>query len=301
MKRVDIKANFSCNNKCVFCVQGNKRYKYEDKSTERVKEILKEAKKKHDMVVFTGGEVTIRNDLPELVSYARDLGFKKIQLQTNGRRFAYKSFCKTMIKSGANEFGLALHGPTAEVHDGLTGAEGSFDQTTAGMKNLTSMAQWVSVNCVITKPGYKHFPELADLLIKLGVNQYQFAFIHINEIIKNDPELIEEVVPKKSEVMPCIKKGLQKGIDAGVHVMTEAIPFCFMEGYESYIAEYDKIPGGDVYDADFSIEDYENYRKTQGKIKAEKCKKCKYYKICEGPWKEYPEIFGWDEFKPVKK
>ncbi len=301
-KRVDVKANFSCNNKCIFCVQGNKRYIYDDKDTEEMKEILKEAKENgHEAVVFTGGEITIREDLPKLVSYAKRLGFKKIQMQTNGRRFAYKNYCKTLIKSGANEFGLALHGATAKIHDKLTRAEGSFKQTTAGIKNLTSMGQWVNVNCVITKPGYKSFPELADLLISLGVSQYQFAFIHINRIIKDDPELIEKVVPRKSDVMPYIKKGLEKGIDAGVRVMTEAIPFCFMKGYEEYIAEFGKIPDGTVYDADFNIENYANYRKTKGKEKAEKCKNCKYFAVCEGPWKEYPEIFGWDEFKPVKK
>lgn len=300
-KKVDIKLGFSCNNHCVFCVQGDKRYRYDDKSTERVKEILDEARPKHDMAVFTGGEVTIRDDLPELIAYAREIGFEVVQIQTNGRRFAYKNYCKTVIEAGANDFGLALHGSNAEIHDELTRSKGSFEQTTQGIKNLVSLDQHVGINCVITKPAYKKFPNLADLLIDLGVDQYQFAFIHINEIIKNDPELIEKIVPKKSDVMPYIKRGLQKGIDAGLTVMTEAIPFCFMEGYEEYIAENGKIPGGDVYDADFSIEDYEEYRKNEGKAKAEKCKNCKYYKICEGPWKEYPEIFGWDEFKPVEK
>ncbi|MFW6025208.1 MAG: radical SAM protein [Candidatus Woesearchaeota archaeon] len=300
-KKVDIKLGFSCNNRCIFCVQGNKRFKYEDKSTERIKEILKESVSKHSIVVFTGGEVTIRDDLPELVSYAKDIGFKVIQIQTNGRRFAYKSYCKTLINAGANDFGLALHGPTPEIHDSLTRAEGSFKQTTKGIQNLAELGQHVGVNCVITKPAYKKFPDLADLLIDLGAAQYQFAFIHINNIIKNDPELIKKIVPKKSDIMPYIKKGLQKGIDAGLNVMTEAIPLCFMEGYEDYVAENGKIPEGSVYDADFSIENYQDYRKNEGKAKAEKCKKCKYYKICEGPWKEYPDIFGWDEFKPIKK
>lgn len=299
MRKADIKTNFSCNNNCLFCVQGDKRHRYKDKSTEKVKKILEDARKNHEMVVFTGGEITIREDLPELVSYAKKIGFSRIQLQTNGRRFAYKRYCETLIESGANEFGLALHGATAETHDSLTQAEGSFMQTTRGIKNLTSMGQKVIMNSVLTKPGYRSFPDLADLFIELGVHQYQFAFIHINEIIKNDPEKIDKIVPKKSEVIPFVKKGLQKGIDAGLIVMTEAIPFCFMEGFENYIAEYGKIPKGAVYDAELKVNNYEDYRKTRGKKKAEKCKKCKYFNICEGPWKEYPEIFGWDEFNPI--
>ena len=298
-KRVDVKVGFSCNNYCKFCVQGDKRDRYDDKSTERVKEIIEEARENHDKIVFTGGEVTIRNDLPELVKCANDLGFKNIQIQSNGRRFAYNHYCKKVIKSGASEFGFAIHGPNAKVHDNLTGAKGSFSQTTMGVKNLISMGQRVNLNHVITKQNYKLIPDTADLFIKLGVSQYQLAFIHINRIIAADKEKINNIVPKKSDVIPYVKRGLQKGIDAGINVMTEAIPLCFLGEYKDYAAEMGQIPDGAVYDADFSIDNYESHRKNHGKKKGEKCKKCKYYNICEGPWKEYPAIFGWSEFEPV--
>ncbi len=299
MTRVDVKLNFSCNNRCVFCVQGDRRHKEKDKSIGEAKELLRKSVEKRREVVFTGGEVTTREDLAELVSYARKIGFKEVQIQSNGRRFFYKDYCRKLIDAGVTCFGLALHGPTAEIHDSLTRAKGSFLQTTTAIKNLKEMNQYVIMNCVITKKGYPYFPSLADLLIDLGVNQYQFAYIHINSIIKNDKVLIEEIVPKKSDIMPYIKEGLQKGIDSKTSVMTEAIPFCFMKDYEKYIAEYGKIPDADCYDGDQEILDYQNYRKNEGKAKGPECKKCKYFKICEGPWKEYPEIFGWDEFIPV--
>ena len=301
-RRVDVKVGFNCNNYCKFCVQGDKRDRYEDKPTKRVKEIIKEARENHDRIVFTGGEVTIRNDLPELVKHANDLGFKNIQIQSNGRRFAYRSYCRKIIESGANDFGFAIHGPNPEIHDNLTGAEGSFSQTTMGVKNLVSMGQRVSLNHVITKENYKAIPKTADLFIKLGVPQYQLAFIHINRIVANDKKKIEDLVPKKSDVIPYVKEGIEKGVAAGINVMTEAIPLCFLgEKYKKFAAEMGQIPDGAVYDADFSLEDYAEYRKNEGKKKAEKCKECKYYKICEGPWKEYPDIFGWGEFIPVKK
>ncbi len=301
MTRVDIKLNFSCNNRCVFCVQGERRKTEKQKTTQEAKDILKEAVKTRSEVVFTGGEVTTREDLPELVFYARKIGFKDVQIQTNGRRFFYMDYCKKLVDAGATYFGLALHGPTAEIHDSLTMAKGSFVQTTTGIRNLKKLRQKVIMNCVITKKGYPYFPALADLLINLKVDQYQFAYIHINNIIKDDRELIEKIVPRKSDIMPYIKEGLQKGIDKGVAVMTEAIPFCFMEGYEKYIAEYGKIPDSDCYDGEQEIFEYQNYRKNDGKAKGPNCKKCKYFKVCEGPWKEYPEIFGWDEFIPVIK
>ncbi len=301
MRRVDIKVGFQCFNRCRFCVQGDKRYKFPDRTSEEIKEILRKSRGRAEGVVFTGGEPTFRpKELLEWVRYAKELGYKVIQIQTNGRMFSYLSYCKEIIKAGANEFSPALHGSTPKIHDYLTRAPGSWEQTVQGIKNLVSLHQRVITNTVITKPNYKDLPNLAKLLVSLRVNQFQFAFIHINNIIASNPKLIEEIVPRKTEVMPYVKKGLQIGIDAGVKVMTEAIPYCFMKGYEKYVAER-VIPESDVFDADFVVKDYSNYRKNQGKVKGPNCKKCKYYKICEGPWKEYPQIFGWSEFKPVLK
>lgn len=299
MKRVDLKIGFQCNNRCRFCVQGNKREICPNRSDEEVRAILRKEVKDHQGVVFTGGEPTVRKELAEWVKYAKELGYEAIQIQTNGRMFAYKDFCSKVIRAGADEFSPALHASNAKVHNYLTRVSGSFEQTVQGIKNLKSLGQYILTNTVITKPNYKDLPNLAKLLVDLGVDQFQFAFMHINQTIACNPQLIKEIVPKHSEVEPYVKKGLQIGIKAGVKVMTEAIPYCFMKGYEQYIAE-EVIPDTTVFDNDLEIDNYGYYRKTKGKAKGPACSHCKYYKICEGPWKEYPEIFGWDEFKPIK-
>jgi len=299
MKRIDLKVGFQCNNRCRFCVQGNKREIYPNKSDKEVRVILKKRSLTYQGVVFTGGEPTIRKELIEWVKYAKDLGYQKIQVQTNGRLFAYKEYCREIIEAGANEFGPALHGSKTEIHDYLTRSPGSFEQTVQGIKNLISLGQYVGTNSVITKVNYRDLPNLARLLVSLKVNQFQFAFMHINSLIANDPRQVKEIVPRHSKVEPYVKKGLQIGIEAGIPVMTEAIPYCLMKNYENFIAER-IIPDTDVFDADFEVADYTKYRRTKGKAKGPNCRKCKHYKICEGPWKEYPEIFGWDEFKPVQ-
>jgi radical SAM protein with 4Fe4S-binding SPASM domain len=299
MKRIDLKIGFSCNNYCRFCIQGNKRDKYPDKSTKEIKATLEKSRKEAEGVVFTGGEPAFRpKSLLEWVKYAKKIGYKSIQIQTNGRMFAYKDYCQSIIEAGANEFSPAIHGSNPQIHDYLTRAPGSWKQTVQGIKNLKSLGQYVLTNSVICKPNYKDLPNLAKLLVNLKVDQFQLAFVHINEIIAHDKKLIEETIPRYLEVEPYVKKGLRIGINAGINVMTEAIPFCFMKGYENYIAEK-IIPETHVFDANFEVKNYSKYRKTQGKAKGPNCKKCKYYNICEGAWKEYPQIFGWDEFRPV--
>lgn len=296
MKRIDLKTGFSCNNHCRFCVQGNKRRIYGNKTTDIIKEELKDAIKDFNSVVFTGGEPTIRKDFLELVSYTRNLGFKNIQIQTNGRMFAYKKFAQNTVDAGANEFGIALHGHSNILHDYLTSTLGSFEQTTQAIKNLKFLGQFVITNTVITKPNYRHLPQIASLLINLGVDQYQFAFVHA---LGSASDNFDAIVPRMSMTEYYVKKGLDLGIKSKVKVMTEAIPYCFMQGYEGYIAEK-IIPETKIYDFDYIIENFTIARQNEGKVKNSNCKKCKYCDICEGPWKEYPDKFGWAEFKPIK-
>ncbi len=295
MKRVDIKASFSCNNYCKFCAQGNKRDLHKDLVTNEVKKILRQARRDCNEVVFTGGEVSVRKDIFDLISYARELKFKHIQLQTNGRMFCYLEFCKKAVSAGASEFGLALHGHTQELHDYLTGAPGSFKQTTSGIANLKILGQRVSTNTVITKPNYRHLPEIAQLLARLKVDQFQFAFVHP---MGTAGENFKSIVPRMALIEPYVKKGLRAGIKAGIKVMTEAIPYCFMAGYEEYIAE-GIIPNTKIYDANLIINDFTKVRQKEGKAKGPLCKTCRYYNTCEGPWKEYPQKYGWREFVPV--
>ncbi|MFA6449200.1 MAG: radical SAM protein [bacterium] len=296
MDRIDIKTGFACNNSCRFCVQAHNKGAGKDKSKEQIIEILCESAKRFESVVFTGGEVSIRDDIFDIVRAARELGYKRIHIQSNGQRFYYKDFCRKMIESGANEFGLALHGNIPELHDYLTCSPGSFRATLLGIRNLAELGQAVMTNTVITKSNYRHLPEIAQLLVSVGVFQYQFAFVHV---AGNAKTYALSVVPRKTLVAPYAQRGLEVGIAKGVNVMTEAIPYCFMRGYEQYIAEK-IIPETKIYDADIVIESFTEIRRNEGKIKGPPCRDCGMSGECEGPWREYPEMFGWDEFKPVK-
>ncbi len=294
-KRVDIKTGFLCNNNCLFCVQAYRK-KYGNRPTEDIKEDLRKARMNNCQgVVFTGGEVTIRKDVFDLVSFAKKLGFSSIQIQTNGRMLSYKWFCKKIIEAGANEFAPALHGHNAELHDYLTRAEGSFDQTVKAIRNLKELGQNVLTNTVVVRPNYRYLPDIARLLVDLNVDQFQFAFMHA---VGNAELNYDKMMPKVSLAVPYIKEGLQIGLDNNIKVMVEAVPFCLMKGYERYCSEF-YIPKTEIRDIDRFDPAFELTRKKEGKTKFPKCKTCRYDLLCEGPWKEYPAKMGDDEFHPV--
>jgi uncharacterized radical SAM superfamily Fe-S cluster-containing enzyme len=66
---------------------------------------------------FSGGEPTVRDDLPELVEIARDMGFSHIEVNSNGIRMAEStSYCRTLKKAGVSTVYLQFDCVTAEPY-----------------------------------------------------------------------------------------------------------------------------------------------------------------------------------------
>lgn len=295
MKTIDIKVNYNCNNHCKFCVQGEKRKFFDDKTTDEIQLFLRESKPIYRTVIFTGGEPTIRKDIIDLVGYAKDLGYD-VQIQSNGRMFYYKDFCREIINAGANGFGISLHGHTARLHDYLTEAKGSFLQTTKGIENILSLGKMVATNTVINKFNYRFLPEIAKYLVNLGIPNYQFAFPHILGSAKVN---FRSIVPMKKTIISYVKRGLNVGLKKGRVARVEAVPYCLLKDYEHCITEQ-FIPETKVFDVEV-IKNFKKWKKDVGKKKCSTCQVCKYYECCEGPWREYTELFGWKEFRPVNR
>ncbi|MDD5629995.1 MAG: radical SAM protein [Elusimicrobia bacterium] len=298
IERIDLKVGFACNNFCRFCVQGDKREKLPAQPAAVLRRALAEGRRSGATgVVFTGGEPSLHEGLLDAVRRARGLGYRDIQIQTNGRTLCYAGLVKKLVAAGVNEFSPALHGSRPEVHDFLTGAPGSFLQTAAGIRNVKKAGARLITNTVITKVNYRDLPDLARLLVSLGADQFQFAFMHMTGRAGQNQDWL---TARLAIIEPWVKKALAAGLAAGRRVMTEAIPYCFMSGYEDYVAER-IIPATKIFDADLVIEDYAKLRRTEGKAKGPRCPSCAFFQACEGPWREYPELFGWDEFVPVPK
>ncbi|HWB80419.1 MAG TPA: radical SAM protein [Nannocystaceae bacterium] len=293
-RRADLKTGTTCNSNCVFCVIGDHLFTG-DRTTEECIAELRASRATCVDVVFTGAEVSIRPDFFKLVAAAKRLGYERIQIQTNGRMFAYRDFCERAIAAGANEFSPSIHGHIATLHDGLTRAPGSFVQIVAAIEHLVALKQTVVTNTVITKQNAKHLPELARMLIGLGVAQYQLAFPHPTG---HAATFFKGVVPRMSEIAAFVHEALALGHAAGVACMAEAMPFCMMHGHERDVAELHIPPTEIVYDG-YVVPDYGEDRMARGKTRFAQCASCRFEPICEGPWREYPAGMGDAEFTPV--
>jgi len=291
LRRLDLKVGWSCNNRCRFCVQGDKRDRFPDRDTATVLRLLEEARPDCDGVVLTGGEPTMRKDLPEVVAEARRLGYQTVQLQTNGRALCHLPLLESLVAAGLTEVAPALHGPNPEVHDGLTRAPNSFRQTVRGIRHARALGLPVVLNSVVVQANLQYLPKMAHLFCGLDVSSFQFAFVHA---LGSAADGVDDVMPTFSRAAPLLRRALRIGRAEGIPCWTEGVPLCVLGAFATHASE-GRIPSTRIVDAELVVDDYTEMRRTEGKAHGPPCEDCLDAERCEGPWREYPEVYGWSE------
>jgi len=173
-KTLKIILGFSCNNNCIFCLDEKDRNIKSKTTAEIINEIEEGKKEGAAEIIFTGGEPTIRPDIFELVSYAKQSGFQKIQIQTNGRMLYYRDFCEKLIRCGADRFDIHIQGHTADLNDSMTKSKDNFIQTKTGIRNLKQLGQDVTVTIVLNR---YNIPFLEDMLSFAAAHRIKDIYI----------------------------------------------------------------------------------------------------------------------------
>jgi radical SAM protein with 4Fe4S-binding SPASM domain len=118
-------------------------------------------------IVFTGGEPTLRNDLPELIAHAEGNG-QITGLNTNARRLSDAGFVKRLIDAGLDHVQITVESCEADVHNQMVRAK-AFDQTIRGLKNALETRLFVMTNTTMLQDNLDTIPATLDFLAELGV------------------------------------------------------------------------------------------------------------------------------------
>ncbi len=140
-----------CNQKCVHCyAAGQVQAEEEELSTEDWKKILDKLRAAGiPQVTFTGGEPTMREDLFELISYAR---WFISRLNTNGIRLT-EDYCRRLREAELDSVQITFYSADEAVHNTLVGAP-QFRSTVAGIDNALAAGLRISINtplCTLNK------------------------------------------------------------------------------------------------------------------------------------------------------
>lgn len=335
-RRVDLNLGYSCNIECRFCYyleSVEARRKDRDLSTAEAKRLLGGIRRQGlEIVDLTGGEPTLRQDLPELARYAKEIGFRSVALITNGLRLAQPGYAQQLVASGIDDFLFSLHGPTAEMHDALTRRPGSYEALLRGIEKVRALGVKIRSNTVVTGLNVDALEPLAERLAELGFRTVNF--ILFNPIVEaGNADAAMNVEYRRAG--RALARVLDQWAGRIPTMNVRYLPFCCLPGGEAAVTNMQQLQ----YDADewdylvrtriregwwigsaamlagmlllpswkaAWARGYDTARhwgikrflEVKNKVKGPACRHCAVAPICGGVWKNYARWKGFGELTP---
>ncbi len=157
-----------CNLHCAHCYSSshNKEYAGELSLAEGKTLIEDLAEFGAPVLLFSGGEPLMREDLPELISHARKTGLRPV-VSTNGTLLDEANVAR-LADAGLDRVGISLDG-LEQINDKFRGAKGAFENALSGIRNATAAGMTVSVRFTMTNRNVSDLPGIFDLAVSEGV------------------------------------------------------------------------------------------------------------------------------------
>jgi len=202
--RMDLALTYRCNNDCAHCYNARAR-NYPELDTAQWKLVLDklwELGVPH--IVFTGGEATLRDDLPELIAHAESNG-QITGLNTNGRRLSDKNYVQKLVDAGLDHVQITVESSDEEIHDQMVRTKGAHKQTIRGLENVLASPLYVMTNTTMLQTNVHKIPATLDFLAELGV-----PTIGLNALIHAGNGLTVGTGLEERELQPLLDIAVQK-------------------------------------------------------------------------------------------
>jgi Fe-coproporphyrin III synthase len=178
-----------CNLKCVHCyAKAVDPEGVDDISTVQAKTMIDDlAAYGAPVMLFSGGEPLVRQDLVELASHATSKGMRAV-ISTNGTLIT-KEKARELKSVGLSYVGISLDGGE-EIHDKFRKVPGSFKKALEGVANCQAEGLKVGLRFTINKRNQGEVPTLFQIIRDLDVPR--ICFYHLvysgrgSELIKED-------------------------------------------------------------------------------------------------------------------
>lgn len=202
--RMDLAITYRCNNDCAHCYNARERT-FPELSTHQWFEILDRLWQLGvPHIVFTGGEATLREDLPELIAHAEANG-QITGLNTNARRLADRAYVQRLVEAGLDHVQITLESCDEQIHDEMMRQKGAFRQTVQGLQNVLSTRLYVMTNTTMLRTNAHKIADTLDFLADLGV-----PTVGLNALIYSGHGLTVGTGLRESELQPILDMAAQK-------------------------------------------------------------------------------------------
>lgn len=157
-----------CNLSCLHCRASSEHGSYEGEfTTNQCFNLLDDiAAFSKPVIILTGGEPYLRDDIFEIASYGNRKGLRMV-LATNGTLVTDEIAGKTR-ESGIKRVSISIDGSSAENHDAFRGVPGAFDGSMKGIEAFKRAGVEFQINTTITRLNLDQIEDIFKLTVDLG-------------------------------------------------------------------------------------------------------------------------------------
>jgi radical SAM protein len=120
------------------------------------------------LVIFTGGDPLQRDDLEELIRYAKSIGLRAGAIPAATPRLT-RERVNSLQQAGLDQMAISLDGPNAKQHDDFRRVEGTFTRAMDGARWAREIGLPLQVNTVFGAWNINDFDAMASLVESLGI------------------------------------------------------------------------------------------------------------------------------------
>lgn len=182
-----------CNLSCIHCRCSADMYHKDYFNTDAAFKLIDEiASRYNPVMVLTGGEPLLREDVFDIAKYGTDKGLR-MAMATNGILVNDKT-CEKIKTSGIKIVSLSLDGKNAQTHDDFRKAKGAFNGTVRAARLFKKHDIPFIINSSFTQRNKDDIPEVYKLAKSLGATAwYLFLIVPtgrgenlLNELVQAD-------------------------------------------------------------------------------------------------------------------
>ncbi|MGG5253295.1 TIGR04053 family radical SAM/SPASM domain-containing protein [Neobacillus sp. SM06] len=168
----------ACQLKCLHCrAEAQYRRDPRELTFEEGKQLIDQLDEMNNpMLVFTGGDPLMREDVFDIAKYAVDKGVR-VSMTPSATPNVTKEAIEKAKEVGLSRWAFSLDGPTAEIHDHFRGTAGSFKLTLERIKYLHELEIPVQINTVISRYNIDFLDEMAKVVEELNCVLWSVFFL----------------------------------------------------------------------------------------------------------------------------
>ena len=184
----------ACNLHCIHCYySANARPDPDELTTAEARAFIDDlAAFGAPVLLFSGGEPLLRDDLFELGAYATERGIRAV-ISTNGTLIERK-VAQRIKEAGFSYVGVSLDG-IGNTNDRFRGMRGAFDAALRGIRHCTEVGIRVGLRLTLNKHNYEDLADILDLLEEERIKRacfYHLVYAGRGSRMRDDDLSLEE-------------------------------------------------------------------------------------------------------------